>query len=380
MKLSKRCLFACLFCVLLASCASEPPAKSAAFKVTTAAPKPTVVLEWSEQLDQLEYFTQMPTQYATPRHVGATDELLVATREGEVHKFQAANGQLRWSTNVGFPVAARPASADGFAFVGDLGGNMRALALHDGEESWSFQAKSSLETDATYHDGRLFFTDASDTLYALDAVTGKELWRYHRNTPDYFTLAGSGKPEVHDGEVYCGFADGRLVALQLDSGEVIWELDLRGDAEELTDVDGQLVVDGDILYAASYSGGVFGVDRLTGEIIWRVPVSAVGEIVFYDTMLYVISALGRVVAIDPLDGTASWGFKFKDAIPSGLNSYGPYLLVTTDMGLYVFDRGSGYPFRRSRGTSGYSNSVEFGADRAYVFSDHGTLLTLKLGW
>ena len=380
MKLSTRCLLVCLSALLWGACASEPPAMSAAFKLTTSAPEPSVVVKWSESLDSINYFTSMPSQYASPAHVGTTDELLVATQDGEVYKFQAANGELRWRVELGNAVSAKSASADGFAFVGDLGGTMRALALHDGTESWKFDAKSSIETDATYHDGRLFFADASDTLYALDALSGEELWRYQRDTPDYFTLKGACKPAVADGEVYCGFADGRLVSLQIDSGELVWEVDLRGGATELTDVDGEVIVDGETLYASSYSGGIYGVDRFSGEILWRVPISSISDVVYYDTMLYVTSALGKVTAIDPFEGSSTWSFKFKDARPSGIVSYGPYLLVGTDLGMYIFDRGSGYPFQRTRGTTGYSADIEFGADRAYVFSDHGTLMAIKLGW
>src|SRR5690606_10219160 len=103
-------------------------------------------------------------------------------------------------------------------------------------------------------DGRVFFTDTQDVLYAADAETGEVVWQYQRRAPEFFTMKGGGTPVVHEGVVYCGFADGALVALTADVGNVVWTADLSGGRREFVDVDLAPIVTPGSIYAASYAG------------------------------------------------------------------------------------------------------------------------------
>lgn len=375
-----RFALALTFGLLLGACSQTPVTSSKVLNLKVEAPPPTLAVKWAKQVDDLSYFSARPASFAAPAHVSASDEIIVSNSKGDVFKFQGANGELRWETALDSPVVTQATSAMGLVFVGDLSGTFTALELNKGTIVWQFSARTSIEGRAVFHEDRVLFTDASETLYALDASNGKELWRHQRKSPESFTIKGSGHPTVVDGEVFCGFADGRLVALEFDTGDVIWEVDLSGDATRLTDVDGQVHVDGDTLYAASFSGGLYAVDRFSGEILWRMPLQSVGDVKLYQNLLYVTSAVGRTYAIDPVDGDMLWSFKFQTASPIAVTPYGPYLLVSTDKGAYILDRASGYPFERTRGTSGYSSAFEFGANRAYMLTNFGKLQAIQLGW
>ncbi len=373
--------FFLLICAAFVVVGCAPPkAKTKSFQVKPQAPDPTVRVNWSTRLDDFEFFTKIPTQFAKPKHVPTTDELVVATANGEIIKFQASNGKKVWSKWIDASISAQPGFGAGFVIIADLSGKVRALEVSNGDEAWTFQAQSSFETPPTIAEGRILLTDATDTLYALDVTTGEELWRFQRKPPEFFTIQGAGRPAVKDGEVYCGFADGFLVALQLETGEELWRADLTGGAEKFMDVDGDVFVTDSLVYAASFGGGVYALDRFSGEIIWRNPVASVARMQSYEYLLYVTSSLGRVVAIDSETGKSVWSFKFKDASPDHLQPYGPYLVVATEKPLYVLDRATGYPLHIFRGTAGFTAGIEFGGDRLYTFSDHGRVTAFKFGW
>lgn len=365
--------------VVTAGCAAANP-PSRAFDVTPEAPRPEFVFEWDQNVDPIEFFGSKPVQLATPGHLSTSDELVVGTARGDVIKFQAANGNPLWKAHVEGSVVTKPTSGVGHVFIGTAKGWFVALDVHNGEEVWKTQLASTVASPATELGGRVFVMDAADNLYAFDALTGEELWRYQAPIPEYFTIQGSPQPTVVDGEVYVGASDGVLRAFEQETGDLDWSVSLRAGAQEFTDIDSQVIVDGDRIYAASYSGGLFGIDRITGEILWRHATSGIQDFAMYEGMLYATSASGRAFAIYAEDAEPVWGFHFQSQTPSSLTIYGPYLLITTEGPIYVLDRRTGYPMRKMLGVHGISNNIEFGADRAYMLSDRGRVTAFKLGW
>src|SRR5581483_2880749 len=47
-----------------------------------------------------------------------------------------------------------------------------------GEKQWSFKTGSAVESSPLVLDGKVFFGSADSSLYALEAATGKQVWKY----------------------------------------------------------------------------------------------------------------------------------------------------------------------------------------------------------
>lgn len=366
---------------LIAGCAKERVVNPHTFTVQPSAVKPRLTFLWQEQLGSWKFLSSEPKEFATPSHVASSDELVVATSEGEVLKFQASNGRILWQQRFAGEYHAGAVVGSGRAFVADLQGSVRALDLRTGAVVWQTQLPNSVETRGSYSDGRLFFSDAADKLHALDAATGEELWTVSRDVPEYFTVKGSCTPVIDDDAVYCGFSDGALVAIQIDSGDVIWEVDLSDGKKNFADVDGAVRVVGDRIYAASYAGGVYALDRMSGAPIWHSRVESAADFAISDGRFFVASALGRVVALALEDGEPLWSFKLNGSFPGSLAVFGPYIVtLATDGPVYVIDADTGYPHLKWIGSSGFGAPVEPGSSRLYALSNQGKLLGLKLGY
>jgi quinohemoprotein ethanol dehydrogenase len=80
-------------------------------------------------------------------------------------------------------------------------------------------------------DGVMYVTNGWSVVYALDAVTGAEIWSFDPKTDRTFMrLACCGPAHnrgvaVYKGRVYFGTFDGRLLALDAATGEQVWEVD-----------------------------------------------------------------------------------------------------------------------------------------------------------
>jgi len=118
----------------------------------------------------------------------------------------------------------------------------------------------------------------SDFLTALDAATGKELWRYrisevHRGH-DGSDDGPIASPTIHDGVVYTLSPRGRLFAVRLGDGGELWSYSLvkgLGASEPFYGFGSTPVVVGGVLVVQSGAPdgrSIAGFDRKTGELLW----------------------------------------------------------------------------------------------------------------
>jgi outer membrane protein assembly factor BamB len=77
--------------------------------------------------------------------------------------------------------------------------------------------------------GNLILTNdyLSNTLFAVDRLTGKELWRF---AGDRRSLGFPDPPAVRDGKVYAASGDAHVYALDLATGRQLWKLQLPAGA------------------------------------------------------------------------------------------------------------------------------------------------------
>jgi alcohol dehydrogenase (cytochrome c) len=154
-------------------------------------------------------------------------------------------------------------------------GNVSRLGMQ-----WAFQVADlgQLETTPIVVDGVLYGTAQNGRAFALDARTGRALWRYQRNLPD--------KLQPCCGMVNRGFAilgqrlflatlDAHVIALDTRTGGVLWDVTAADYRKAYTFTVAPLVVKNEVIVGVS--GGEYGVrgfidayDATTGRRLWRV--------------------------------------------------------------------------------------------------------------
>lgn len=144
---------------------------------------------------------------------------------------------------------------------------------------WVYQTAPGLvETTPVVVDGIMYLTEPPSTVTALDARTGRRLWRWDANVPSQ-TL-NIGFPRVNrgvavlDSTVYVGTLDARLVALDAESGVERWSTVVADNAIGFAMTGAPLAIDGAIVVGvAGAEAGIRGFldayDPASGERIWR---------------------------------------------------------------------------------------------------------------
>ena len=108
--------------------------------------------------------------------------------------------------------------------LGTSQGELVSLSTTDGHEHWRARLGSEvLSVPRFTGDGRIVVHTLDDTLYGIEAATGKELWRLAYPAP-VLTLRGSSSPVVAPGGVVVGLSGGKLVNLDPQDGVPLWEV------------------------------------------------------------------------------------------------------------------------------------------------------------
>ncbi|GAC1350153.1 MAG: hypothetical protein NVSMB27_29940 [Ktedonobacteraceae bacterium] len=95
-------------------------------------------------------------------------------------------------------------------------------------------------------------------VYALQGQTGKELWRTTSDTPPTYGILATGVLSI-------GSDTGRVDVLNIDDGSRLWHHALAGE------INYQLVLSGDTLYAGTSSGVLYALDIHNGSVLWQYP-------------------------------------------------------------------------------------------------------------
>ena len=134
---------------------------------------------------------------------------------------------------------------------------------------WTFRARQLLEFPPAIAYGRLYFTNNSGVMFAVNAKTGKRAWKL----PIGRCVAAS--PAVADGTVYQSFLnrppcnseatpgrlEGEVIAFSAGFGKIRWRTRL-GPTES-----SPLVADGRV-YVGDWRGRVYALDEATGRVRW----------------------------------------------------------------------------------------------------------------
>jgi len=155
-------------------------------------------------------------------------------------------------------------------------GNVKGLKL-----AWLYQTKTKRGLEATplIVDGVMYTTGTWSVVYAIDARTGKELWKYDPEVPGAYgakaccDVVNRGLA-VYKGRVYSATLDGRLVALDGETGEPVWEVVTVDRKRPYTITGAPRVARGNIIIGnggaeLGVRGYVSAYDAETGELAWR---------------------------------------------------------------------------------------------------------------
>lgn len=168
----------------------------------------------------------------------------------------------------------------------------------------------------------------------------REAWRFTAGGPV------TGTPAVADGVVYIGSYDGRLYAIDARSGQQRWRYATGAKAFERDmkvplGISGSAAVAGDLVIVGDADAVIHAIDRQTGEVVWRTSVETApngsiwsSPVVWEDTVFVGVASVakeagsrGSVVALDRAIGAIRWQTYMT---PAGVDGAGVFAVPAID--------------------------------------------------
>ena len=315
--------------------------------------------------------------YATKNPAVVDGTVYFTSGNGKVYAVDATTGQKEWEVDTEGYFWSSPTVVDGTLYVGadsrydsqtdaSEGGYLYALDADTGAEQWRYDIDAGSTFDGTYGDygaygsfpvadGVVYFGDENGTVHAVDTQSGTAEWTYDAWRDDEYDDASFDHgPAVVAGTLYIKETDGQVYALDADTGAEEWTVD---DGDRYGGWNGLAVGDGTV-YTSGYDPDTStyqleAYDAETGTQEWTAETpgqyaNLVGSPAFADGTVYVTTSTGNLSAYDGDTGSRLWTH---DATPEGY-SYARY-----DYGPVVAD-GTVYTNHYTWNYGGYVHAVD----------------------
>ena len=313
------------------------------------------------------------------------DTLYAASADGEVKAIDRIKGNTLWKTDLDTKLSGGVGHYGDALFLGSSDGSVLKLSAGSGELLWSTRLQGEVLAPPQGN-GRVVIAQTYDgKLQGLDADSGEKLWTYDSDVP-VLTIRGTSTPILNGDTAYAGFANGRVVAFEAETGGIMWEVRVaisqgRSEIERIVDVDGQMALIGNELYAASYQGRVVAIDVASGRKIWQKDVSSFSG---------VSQGFGNVYVTDE-DGTISaylrngQGLRWEQSAlgyrelsrPTPVSSY--VAVVDLDGILHLVSQVDGeFVGRVKAGGGGARADMIADGNILYVFTNNGKLIAYEI--
>jgi len=222
------------------------------------------------------------------------------------------------------------------------------------DKLWRFTDRPLLEFPPIYVGGKLYFVNNNGFAHALDADTGKVLWKRR------IGRLNASSPAYYKHRLYIvNLVPGHIVKLDAKTGRVIWKRDLPGRAES-----SPVVIDRTVYFGCE-NGELFAMSTGKGQVRWSTPRG--GPIkaapAYYGGRLYVGDYGGHMNAVDAKSGKLLWqagslgpGYGGSGAFYSTpAVAYGRVYAGNNDARVYSYDISDG-TLAWSYSTGGYAYS------------------------
>jgi len=305
---------------------------------------------------------------------------------------------VKWTFATGGRIVSSPVSVGGMIYFGSDDGYVYAVDAASGRQVWRRATKGPVSATPAVDHGVVYIGSFDGKFYAFDAKTGAPKWKFStvgerqfeakglngwqpnsQTIPDPFDIYLSS-PVVVSGTVYFGSGDGNLYALDANSGEQRWKF-AAGDVVHASPA----YADG-VVYVGSWDSYFYAIDAASGKEKWRFhggedplihnQVGFQSSPSLANGVVYTGCRDSNLYAIDAATGKEKWHFNNNGSwvIASPAVTHGKVFFTTSDSALYhVLDATTGKPVLQQEGKAFMFSSPAIAGDVVYTGVTNGTL-------
>ena len=247
--------------------------------------------------------------------VASGDRIFTMDAEATIRAFDRKSGDRLWEYDATPEDAGRAfgggiAADAGRVFIATGFAEVIAVDAGSGKEIWRQSIVAPARSPPTVSDGRVFVVTVDNQTQVLASADGRNLWT-HTGTPETAGLVGGASPAVEGDVVVVPYSSGEIFALRVENGRQLWSDNLaatrRTDSlSTLADIRGRPVIDRGRVFAISHSGRMVAIDLRTGDRTWEQDIGGTETPWVAGDYIYVISNEGELICLTRADGRIRW--------------------------------------------------------------------------
>ncbi len=229
----------------------------------------------------------------------------------------STNGSAIWSHDL-TPATDRSGEASGGGLAVDGNtvyattgfGALVAMDVATGAERWVQKLESAATGAPTVREGIVYVTSRDSRAWAINASDGRIKWQLP-GSPTPSVMVGGTAPAVADKFAVFPFGSGELIAAFRQGGVRTWASSVSGKRRGrayagITDITGDPVINGNVVYAGSQSGRIVALDMASGERIWTAKEGAYSPVWPTGGSVFLVSDEAKLVRLDDATGETIW--------------------------------------------------------------------------
>jgi outer membrane protein assembly factor BamB len=214
---------------------------------------------------------------------------------------------------------------NGRLFVADGFGNVTALDANTGKQIWRVELGVPIFDAPAVDGGRVFVASQDNHFHALAAADGRELWD-HQGIVESAGIMVSTAAAVAGEFVVVPYTSGELYAFRVQNGRPAWSdmLTRTGNTTALSaldDIAARPVVDRNLVIAVSHSGTMAAIAVDSGERAWSRDIGGIQTPWVAGDYLYVLNGDNQLICLTRKEGRVKWIRQMPKILnPGDLNS------------------------------------------------------------
>jgi len=270
--------------------------------------------------------------YSTPAVSG--DRVVVGSSDNNIYCLNVNSGKLLWKLQAIAPVLGSPVINNNVAFIGASDGHFRAIDITTGKLLWDFdQVKGFVVDKPLLYKGVVYFGDWANGLYALDMTTGKLVWQWSNGSSNRMFSAAACYPVATNGRIFIVAPDRYMTALDAATGKVLWR---KQDPKIRVRESMGLSADSALVYVKTMDGQVLGMSAKADsmQVSWKAAIQLPYEldpsVIIQDYgKVYIPTHSGIIHAINAQTGKTIWDYKISNSLVNPVQPDGASVYVST---------------------------------------------------
>ena len=309
-----------------------------------------------------------------------SDAIYIADGKGNVKALSISQGKQLWTNDLDIELTGGVGLGGGQLLLGSVDGDIFVLSEETGEILWTTRTSSEILSAPASNGKQVVVQTQDGHLEAYDADSGARLWGFEIEAP-ILTIRGTSSPTITDTMVMAAFANGKVYAFKAETGLLLWEARVaiprgRTELERIVDIDGDLLLVDDVVYAASFQGRLGAFSRGTGRALWFQDVSSHQTPAYGLSQIYTTDEDDFVSAYRANSGQPLWtNEQMRYRQLSSPIVFGGYVAVADNDGyLHLLSQTDGsFAGRQKVDGSGVSANMLSNGDQLFVLANDGGL-------